>query len=977
MFKALSGRIELEEQAGAAICSLSINNRTLDDGYWHNIELTSSADLANFSLRLDNTFESSSSYSSNSQARFTHYDWSIGGCGGDRDQEPACDMAHMQGLLGCVANVRLNGLPAHWIAAVNSSNSCPSSSAAASSSSVSENNICVKHKPCFNNATCVATLTGASFRCECPLGFKGAYCQHVTSGATISLRSAASSLQNSTQQCPPRWWGGNELTGGGGMCGPCECDEARNFAAECDRHTGRCHCKDNYYLKRFGANNDGNDDDERCVPCDCDLDGSASLRCDRLTGQCACVAGAGITGRRCDQCVAPLAEMQRQPVASSQQQQALVQCRQMSDSECPRARRASLWWPRTPMGARAALPCPHRASGTAYRYCSNHHLGNSAGGWLNHVDLSECQSSRSAHNVDDGGVLTSAYEAYKLTEEMSRVVHEAAARHDDSDVEDEAGVGLFARDLLHVHRLLRLVVDFDSTSSSSSTSFSMPLYLQDRHFVGNVLDVLDQLLSARYELRTHQQQLLNKSNTTANSTAQSMILDTLVSLQTYLSSMARNRDVEQQQPTVISDVDLANVQFRFRSTRCDQLNLPTMRLAIEATTTTATLALAALNIQPITMPHKLAVHLPSPHRIAASPPPLRLLVISSHTYQLVSHLLVISTMSSSSSTTVSVEFVLARHLEAVYDARRGHIVYRPLRMLNTDGGGGYRCAQLDAESRVWTPASQATPVSVSGNTVKCSFTLTSSSSSALDSSTSLIAGVIAPVAARSRSIALGDLSEDTINEDEDDNGDDDTVAVRFTLVARTLSAVAVALVGATLVGVLAMGACRRRTCLQAVQAHVCLVSLLVMFMYVACVNSNASPLTCRSVALVQHYAHMSVYAWLLCATLHLYRMLTELHDINKPGTSARPPLFYYALGYALPAIVCSLTLAIRPDMYTNLYSSSSSSSSSSSTHLDEVFTIFAKMNGDNFKYKWTLKISLLFKLVKALKSIENSKNVAF
>src|SRR5690606_14159952 len=55
---------------------------------------------------------------------------------------------------------------------------------------------------------------------------------------------------------------------------------------------------------------------------------------------------------------------------------------------------------------------------------------------------------------------------------------------------------------------------------------------------------------------------------------------------------------------------------------------------------------------------------------------------------------------------------------------------------------------------------------------------------------------------------------------------------------------------------------------------------------------------------------------------HLYRMLTELRDINKIGSC--PPVFYYLIGYITPATVLGLTLGIKQDIvYTNHSSQSS------------------------------------------------------
>lgn len=49
-------------------------------------------------------------------------------------------------------------------------------------------------------------------------------------------------------------------------------------------------------------------------------------------------------------------------------------------------------------------------------------------------------------------------------------------------------------------------------------------------------------------------------------------------------------------------------------------------------------------------------------------------------------------------------------------------------------------------------------------------------------------------------------------------------------------------------------------------------------------------------------------------SIHLYRMLTELRDVNHGHMS-----FYYSLGYGLPAIVLGLSVGVRADQYGNYY----------------------------------------------------------
>ena len=229
------------------------------------------------------------------------------------------------GLTGCIQVANSNLLVLRE--SVNIAKGCD-----ASDKSRLINNKCGSMNVCFNNATCFEkeanqeTLPG----CECLPGFKGKYCQYET--------KLTRNLLNMNNSCPAKWWG-NEP----GICGPCKCDEAKNFSPDCNQLNGTCQCKPLFYKKINQATGE-----EYCVPCDCYLEGSSSLQCQSLSGQCSCLTGAGITGRRCDQCVSPFAELTSHG----------NECRQLSSSECPRAFKFNMWWPRTPFQQVAKAECP-------------------------------------------------------------------------------------------------------------------------------------------------------------------------------------------------------------------------------------------------------------------------------------------------------------------------------------------------------------------------------------------------------------------------------------------------------------------------------------------------------------------------------------------------------------------------------------------------------------------------------------------
>ncbi|XP_067443425.1 cadherin EGF LAG seven-pass G-type receptor 2 isoform X2 [Thunnus thynnus] len=103
------------------------------------------------------------------------------------------------------------------------------------------------------------------------------------------------------------------------------------------------------------------EDSDTCLLCDCYPVGSFSRACDRESGQCQCKPG--VIGRQCDHCDNPFAEVSANG------------CEVIYDS-CPQAIEAGIWWPRTKFGLPAAVPCPKGTLGTAVRHCDEHK------GWL-------------------------------------------------------------------------------------------------------------------------------------------------------------------------------------------------------------------------------------------------------------------------------------------------------------------------------------------------------------------------------------------------------------------------------------------------------------------------------------------------------------------------------------------------------------------------------------------------------------------
>ncbi|KAL5014369.1 hypothetical protein ScPMuIL_008639 [Solemya velum] len=76
------------------------------------------------------------------------------------------------------------------------------------------------------------------------------------------------------------------------------------------------------------------------------------------------------------------------------------------------------------------------------------------------------------------------------------------------------------------------------------------------------------------------------------------------------------------------------------------------------------------------------------------------------------------------------------------------------------------------------------------------------------------------------------------------------------------------------------------------------------------VNKTENKVFCKLVAFSLHYFHMSAFAWVFVDMLHMYRMLTEIRNINQGSMK-----FYYLVGYVLPGIVVGLSVGLYAEGY--------------------------------------------------------------
>ncbi|XP_062320603.1 cadherin EGF LAG seven-pass G-type receptor 2 isoform X2 [Osmerus eperlanus] len=356
---------------------------------------------------------------------------------------------------------------------------------------------CVSN-PCPSNSYCSDDWDSHS--CTCLTGYYGNNCTDACSLNPCEHQSACtrkpSSAQGYTCDCTSNHFGQycekkTDLPCPRGWWGHKTC-------GPCDCHTDKgfdSDCNKTSGECRCKDNHYHPAGREACLLCDCYPIGSFSRACERESGQCQCKPG--VIGRQCDRCDNPFAEVSPNG------------CEVIYDS-CPQAIKAGIWWPRTKFGLPAAIPCPKGSLGTAIRHCDEHK------GWLP-PNLFNCTSVTFTK-------LKTLSE--KLARNMSLLdsgrVQQTAAMLANATLHTEQYYG---SDVKVAYRLTQRLLQHESSQQGFNLTAT-----QDVHFTENLVRVGSAILSPgtrpHWELIQHTEGgtavLLRQFEDYANALAQNM-----------------------------------------------------------------------------------------------------------------------------------------------------------------------------------------------------------------------------------------------------------------------------------------------------------------------------------------------------------------------------------------------------------------------------------------------------------------------
>ncbi|XP_042898874.1 protocadherin-like wing polarity protein stan isoform X2 [Parasteatoda tepidariorum] len=359
---------------------------------------------------------------------------------------------------GCIQDVKIGNNQASWsrpIIEVNVRDTCFSQNHC-------ESNPCPRNSHCINH--------WGNYSCECEKGYVGLNCLPVCQINPCSNSSTCETSNKTLEDklyscnCDARYTGAYCETlvdlvcpsnwWGYPICGPCNCDTSKGYSADCNKKTGECICEDNHFQPP---------DSMVCFSCECYSVGSYGNGCDPISGQCNCRPG--VIGRRCDSCSNPLAEV------------TLRGCEVVYDS-CPHMFSSGIWWPRTLYDETADEKCPEGSFGKASRFCGEQN------GW-EEPDLFSCTSNsfrelaNQLESIQKSLLQLNIATAVNLASDLKAAVNRTFP--------------LYGNDVLIVSHLFYYIIQHEKQKAGLDLS-----HRQDKDFIKNLVETINVILDPIY-----------------------------------------------------------------------------------------------------------------------------------------------------------------------------------------------------------------------------------------------------------------------------------------------------------------------------------------------------------------------------------------------------------------------------------------------------------------------------------------------
>uniref|UniRef100_A0A8C2DKV0 Cadherin EGF LAG seven-pass G-type receptor 1 n=1 Tax=Cyprinus carpio TaxID=7962 RepID=A0A8C2DKV0_CYPCA len=647
--------------------------------------------------------------------------------------------------------------------------------------------------PCEHLSTCVRKPSSShGYTCECSQDYYGQYCENKVE-----------------KPCPRGWWGSP-------MCGPCNCDVSKGFNPDCNKTTGECRCKDNYYRPK---------DSDTCFPCDCFHLGANSRTCDPETGQCPCKAG--VIGRQCNRCDNPFFEVTN------------TGCEVVHEG-CPKAYDAGIWWPKTNFGRPVAMNCPKGSIGTAVRHCSDEK------GWLP-PELFNCTTIAFSH-------------LKKLNEEL----HRNESTMDGQKSKDIAWMlqnatdqtkSFYGNDVKTTYQLISWILHYESKQQGFNLAA-----MRDAKFNENLVKAGSAILDASN--KEHWDQIQRTEGSTAH---------LLKNFEEYANTVAQNMRKTYLKPFIIVTENMALFNSFSRELSLSLVVSPTDDPESQSRSEEE---------------HDLATNKRKRHAESLPPFPVAAVIIYKSLGQL-----------------------LPEH----YDPDRRSLRYRTLPnrpVINTpivsttvysEGEPLHIPLEqpITLDYNLLETEERTKPVCVFWNHSIAVGGTGAWSSKGCDLISRNHTHISCQCNHMTSFAVLMDISKR-------EHGDVLPLKiVTYTTVSASLLALLITFI---LLAILH----KLRSNLHSIHKNLVAALFFSELVFLIGINQTDNPFVCTVIAILLHYFYMCTFAWTFVEGLHIYRMLTEVRNINHGHMR-----FYYAIGWGIPAIITGLAVGLDPQGYGN------------------------------------------------------------
>uniref|UniRef100_A0A4W5NLX5 Cadherin EGF LAG seven-pass G-type receptor 1a n=1 Tax=Hucho hucho TaxID=62062 RepID=A0A4W5NLX5_9TELE len=639
--------------------------------------------------------------------------------------------------------------------------------------------------PCEHVSTCVRKPSSShGYTCECGQNYYGQYCENTVE-----------------KPCPRGWWGNP-------MCGPCNCDISKGFNPDCNKTSGECRCKDNYYRPK---------DEDTCYPCECFSLGAHSRTCDTHTGQCPCKAG--VIGQQCNRCDNPFAEV------------TATGCEVVYEG-CPKAFDQGIWWPKTKFGRPAAMNCPKGSIGdcNCLQYLSVFLTSFSSPPSLQNEEMHRNESRM------DG----------ERSKAIVRLLHNAT-NHTNS---------YYGNDVKTAFQLLSRVLQYES----QQTGFDLTA-TRDAEFNENLVRAGSAILDPG--TRDHWEQIQRSEGGTAH---------LLRHFEDYTNTLARNMRKTYLKPfTIITD----------NMSECS--NSLSLSLSLSH----------SLVVEP--SPSVGPSHTDAPeedhtlsnkrrrHVEPAAPLPVAVVIVFRSLGQL---------------------------LPERYDPDRRSLRLPSRPVINTPivstlvySEGSPLPSPLDPpitlEYTLLETEERTKPVCVFWNhsiAIGGTGGWSSKGCELLNRNNTHI------------SCHCNHMTSFAVLMDISKREHGDVLPLKIV----TYTTVSASLVALFLTFILLALLRKLRSNLHSIHRNLVAALFFSELVFLIGINQTDNPFVCTVIAILLHYFYMCTFAWMFVEGLHIYRMLTEVRNINHGHMR-----FYYAMGWGIPAIITGLAVGLDPQGYGN------------------------------------------------------------